>query len=128
MQACFHNRQPGKALALHDQIVREGCIPDQKTYVALARGCLQAGIVDRAAEVVRCAHHLSGHNMMTTRSNPAGVDNKCVEDVLTRLGVDTDSARQLSADVKACTLQRSREEYRPRPRPTGSARTGTRGW
>jgi pentatricopeptide repeat protein len=128
MQACFHNRQPGKALALHDQIVREGCSPDQKTYVALARGCLQAGIVDKAAEVVRCAHHLSGHNLTPTRGNPPGVDNKCLEDVLSRLGVDTDAARQLSADVKACAFQRGREECRPRPRPVGSARTGARGW
>lgn len=128
MQACFHNRQPGKALALHDQIVREGCKPDQKTYVALARGCLQAGIVDKAAEVVRCAHHLSGHNLMTTRGNPAGVDNKCLEDVLSRLGVDTDAARHLSADVKSSSLHRAREEGPSRPRPVGSARAGARGW
>jgi len=122
MQACFHNRQPGKALQLHDQILRDGCIPDQKTYVALARGCLHAGLVDRAAEVVRCAHHLPGHNMMMTRGLAAGVDSKCLEDVLSRLGVDTDIAQQLSADVKTCLARQNRQDQRPRHRPTNSAR------
>merc|ERR1719420_2342938 len=79
IQACFHNRHTAKALALHDQIVAEGCALDQKAYVALVRGCLQAGIVDKAAAVVRCAFHLPGHNMIATRGNPAGVDNKCLE-------------------------------------------------
>jgi len=125
MQACFHNRQPGKALALHDQIVREGCIPDQKTYVALARGCLQAGIVDKAAEVVRCAHHLPGHSLTATRVSPAGVDHKCLEDVVTRLGAETDAARRLSVDVKASTLHRGHEECRSKPRVH---RAGARGW
>merc|ERR1740139_329552 len=37
IQACFHNRHPMKALALHDQLVEARCIPDQKTYVALVR-------------------------------------------------------------------------------------------
>merc|ERR1719223_1999185 len=54
IQACFHNRQLGKALALHDQIVREGLWPDEKTYTVLARGCLQAGASEKAAMVVRC--------------------------------------------------------------------------
>merc|ERR1719218_331962 len=47
IQACFHNRQMAKALALHDHIVDEGCLLDQKVYVALVRGCLQAGAVDK---------------------------------------------------------------------------------
>merc|ERR1719378_651654 len=29
MQACFQNRQLGKALALHDQSVEDGCVFDQ---------------------------------------------------------------------------------------------------
>merc|ERR1719473_1614709 len=35
IQACFHNRQMTKALALHDQVVEEGCLLDQKVYVSL---------------------------------------------------------------------------------------------
>merc|ERR1719428_114695 len=40
LQACIHNRQLGRALQLHDDVIIAHCQPDQKTYNVLARGCL----------------------------------------------------------------------------------------
>merc|ERR1719311_123332 len=42
IQACFNNRQPAKAVDLHDRIIQEGLIADEMTYSALVSGCLQA--------------------------------------------------------------------------------------
>jgi len=101
IQACFHNRHPVKALGLHDQIVQEGCNPDQKTYVVLVRGCLQAGVVDKAANIIRCAYHLPGHGMTQAPGSPAGVDANCLQEVLHRLGANSEAAKKLFAEVKS---------------------------
>jgi len=101
IQACFHNRHPAKALALHDQIVEEGCHLDQKAYVSLARGCVQAGAVDRAADVVRCAHHIPGHNMKQPSGRAVGVDARCLEEVLAKLGENSEAGRRLQQEVAA---------------------------
>jgi len=101
IQACFHNRHPSKALALHDQMVEEGCVLDQKAYVALARGCVQAGAVDRAADVVRCAHHIPGHNLRQPNIRAPGVDARCLEEVLAKLGEKTDAGKRLAMEVAA---------------------------
>lgn len=101
IQACFHNRQMAKALALHDQVVDEGCLLDQKVYVALVRGCLQAGAVDKAAEVVRCACHIPGHSLRQAGGCPVGVDAQCLDDVLARLGRNGESSQKLASEVKA---------------------------
>merc|ERR1719198_730015 len=99
VQACFHNRQPMKALALHDQMVQDGCRPDQKAYVALARGLLQAGATDKAVEVVRCALRLPGHGLQEPRGPRVGVDAQCFDEVLAALAPD--AARSLSADLES---------------------------
>lgn len=101
IQACFHNRHLAKALALHDQIVEEGCALDQKAYVSLARGCLQAGAVDKAADVVRCAHHIAGHGLHQPTGRPTGVDAQCLDEVLSRLGKNTEAGKRLAAEVTA---------------------------
>lgn len=99
MQACFHNRQPLKALALHDEMLKDGCAPDQKVYISLTRGLLQAGALDRAVEVVRCAHRLGGHSLCEHTSGPAaGVDARCLQDVLSALSPE--KARSLKEDVE----------------------------
>lgn len=104
IQACFHNRQLGKALALHDQILREGVTPDEKTYTALAQGCLTAGAADKAAAVVRCAHHLPcGGLLQQTPGRPQGVEAACVEKVIAELGrTNLAAARELEADLRTC--------------------------
>lgn len=110
IQACFHNRQLAKAVALHDQIVQEGCVLDQKAYVALTRGCLQAGAVDRAADVVRCAHHIPGHGMQQPEGRAPGVDAQCLEEVVIKLGRNSEASKRLAAEVaaKGGTTQQSR--------------------
>jgi len=119
MQACFNNRHMGKALALHDQIVAEGCVLDQKAYVALVRGCLQAGAVDKAVEVVRCAHRLSGHSMRVSDGPAPGVDARCIDEVLAKAGKGTSTAQRLCADLQAShACERGRV---PRPRQSGVA-------
>jgi len=101
IQACFHNRHPMKALAIHDQLVEERCVPDQKTYVALVRGCLQAGFVDKAAAVVRCAFHCRGHDMKQADGPAPGVDRGCLQEVIAKLGSGSDAARSLQEDIAA---------------------------
>ena len=67
MQACIQNRQLGKAITLHDQILNDGgCTPDQKTYSCLARGCMNSGAMAKTVEAIRCAFHLPGHSMGQT--------------------------------------------------------------
>merc|ERR1719421_1385040 len=53
LYACFQNRQLPRALKLHDSMITEaGVEPDAKTYAVLARGCVQAGSLDKAANVI----------------------------------------------------------------------------
>jgi pentatricopeptide repeat protein len=109
MQACFHNRQTAKAIALHDEVVLEGCAFDQKAYVVLTRGCLMAGAAERAAEVIRCAHHLPGHGLKQCCGRAPGVDARCLEEVLAKLSPE--SARNLRDDVSKAGGPS--QEYRP---------------
>merc|ERR1719262_1981114 len=106
IQACIHNRQMDRALALHDTMIEEaGCQPDQKLYSVLARGCLQSGFTEKAAQVIRCAHHLPGHTMATAkRSGPPGVEARLLEEVVVRLNAgskdEKEVAQNLVADLK----------------------------
>jgi pentatricopeptide repeat protein len=83
IQACFNNRQASKAIALHDKIIEEGLFPDEMTYSALVKGCLQASLVDKAVHLVKCAHGVA-HPRATGR--PAGVSARCLDDVISALG------------------------------------------
>jgi len=100
MQACIQNRSLGKALALHDQIISEGCRLDEKVYSVLVRGCLQSGAYDKAVDVVRCAHHLPGHTMQQTHGDPVGVEAKCMEEFMSKLDGATDVIQNLKADLQ----------------------------
>merc|ERR1719183_2596964 len=59
IQACFNNRQAAKAVALHDQMIKEGLYPDEMVYSSLVSGCLKAGLVDKAVQLTKYAHGLS---------------------------------------------------------------------
>lgn len=86
MQACIHNRQCQRALSLHDQVVKDGvCVPDTKTYTVMLRGCLQAGLLEKALAVTRCAYHLPGHDLRETDGWYQGVDGSALEDLLASL-------------------------------------------
>jgi len=106
IQACIHNRQMDKALQLHDTMIEEaGCQPDQKLYSVLGRGCLQAGLSQKAVNVVRCAYQLPGHGMASPkRGQVAGVESKLLEEVVSALNsgntADKETAQQLIADLK----------------------------
>jgi len=91
IQACFNNRQPAKAVALYSQIVDEGLYPDEMTHSALVFGCLKAGLVDKAVHLVKCAH---GVAQPRPRGKPAGVNARCLDDVVTALGGRRNQAAQ----------------------------------
>merc|ERR1719274_412747 len=78
--ACFQNRQMGRALELHDNMITEaGVEPDARTYAVLARGCLNAGSLDKVADVVRAAYGLTPVNMGTPKRAP-GMDQRALEE------------------------------------------------
>merc|ERR1719410_3281436 len=92
IQACFHNRQPAKALALLDRLVVEGLRPDEKTNLALVRGFLQLGHVAVAVDVIRRA----------CRDNDSTcVDTGCVDLVVAKLGAKSEAAKSLTKEVEA---------------------------
>merc|ERR550514_1562407 len=105
IQACIHNRQMDRALQLHNTMIEEaGCQPDQKLYTVLGRGCLQAGLSQKAAQVIRCAHQLPGHSMASPkRGQVAGVESKLLEEVVSTLNygnaTDKDNAQELIKDL-----------------------------
>merc|ERR1719460_1101373 len=106
MQACIYNRQMDKAMQLHDTMIEEsGCLPDQKLYTVLARGCLQAGLSQKAVKVVRCAYQLPGHGMASPkRGQVSGVESKLLEELVSALNsgnaADKETAQELIADLK----------------------------
>jgi pentatricopeptide repeat protein len=100
IQACFHNRQHGKALTLHDQMIAEGCNPDEKTYTSLVKGCLQAGFVEKAVTMVRTAYHVPDQSTPQSAGQAPGIDSRCFEEVLAKLGPDSTVAKALLDDVQ----------------------------
>jgi pentatricopeptide repeat protein len=92
IQACFHNRQPAKALALFDRLIADGLRPDEKTNVALLRGFLQMNQVDMAVGMIRKA---------CEGNDPACIDAICVDLVIAKLGVKSEAAKSLTQEVEA---------------------------
>jgi len=102
IQACFYNRQHAKAFAVYDDMVTEGrCMPDEKLFSALVRGSVQAGNIDKAVAFIRCAHDLPGHNLTKLSGCTPGVDTRCVDEVISRLGANSSAAKELLADLQA---------------------------
>jgi len=123
MQACFQNRQCQRAIDLHDHVVSEShCCLDEKAYTVIARGCVQAGAPDKAAQVIRCAFHLPDHSLQQTQGRPQGVELACIEEVLAELGPQSPPARALAKDLKEhCNITLS-EDSLQRPRQQQGAR------
>jgi len=92
IQACLHNRQPAKALALLDRLIVEGLLPDEKTNLALVRGFLQLGHVAMAVDVI---HRACRNN------DPTCVDTGCVDLVIAKLGAESEAAKSLTKEVEA---------------------------
>jgi pentatricopeptide repeat protein len=101
IQACIHNRQVDRSLQLHDTMIEEaGCQPDEKLYTVLGRGCLQAGLLAKAAKVVRAAYQLPGHNMaQPKRGGPSGVEPKLLEEVVSTLSSGNKAEKELANEL-----------------------------
>merc|ERR1719310_1038792 len=102
--ACFQNRQMPRALQLHDSMITEaGIEPDSRTYAVLSRGCLNAGSLEKAADVVRAAYGLSPLKMGTPKRAP-GMEQRALEETMAALST-APSAEQVAvpllADLKA---------------------------
>merc|ERR1719191_1403191 len=80
LYACFQNRQMPRALQLHDSMITEaGVEPDERTYAVLARGCLGAGSIEKAAHVVRAAYRLNPQGLVMPQRAP-GVEVRALEE------------------------------------------------
>merc|ERR1719310_578577 len=98
--ACFQNRQMGRALELHDNMITEaGVEPDSRTYAVLARGCLNAGSLEKAADVVRAAYGLSPVHMCTAKRAP-GIEQRALEETMAALST-APSAEQVAVPLLA---------------------------
>merc|ERR1719321_874476 len=103
MQACMFNKKLDRALALHDTMVKAGCSPDERLYVALVRGCQQNNAPRKAVDVVRAAFQLPGGALAAPGGRVAGVDEVTLGEVCKALqfGSPDDKAagESLKADV-----------------------------
>merc|ERR1719298_288858 len=102
--ACFQNRQMPRALQLHDSMITEaGVEPDERTYAVLARGCLGAGSIEKAAHVVRAAYRLNPQGLVMPQRAP-GVEVRALEEVMNALSASPNAERlavPLLTDLKA---------------------------
>merc|ERR1719379_2663397 len=113
--ACFQNRQMPRALQLHDSMITEaGVEPDERTYAVLARGCITAGSVEKAANVVRAAYRLNPQGLVMPKRAP-GIESRVLEEVMNALSA-TPNAEQLAvpllADLKALGVHVEQTVYR----------------
>merc|ERR1719375_1860995 len=113
--ACFQNRQMPRALQLHDSMITEaGVEPDERTYAVLARGCLQAGSIEKAANVVRAAYRLNPQGLVMPKRAP-GIEIRVLEEVMNALSA-TPNAEQLAvpllADLKALGVHVEQTVYK----------------
>jgi pentatricopeptide repeat protein len=107
IQGCFHNWQPEKALTVYDKIINESLVPDSMTYTVLVRGCLRAGCVEKAAELVRHANGLSSAGPHKMNAAP-GINAGCLEEVVAALGGgDSKQGSALLAEMQECAPARA---------------------
>lgn len=98
IQGCFNNRQPDRAFAVHEQMLREGIELDEKAYTTLLRGCLHAGALDKAVHIVRCAYGM----VEVTRATP-GVEQRSLEELISMLGPHSEVGSALAREVFAAS-------------------------
>merc|ERR1719482_998745 len=113
--ACFQNRQLPRALQLHDSMITEaGIEPDERTYAVPARGCLNAGSCEKAANVVRAAYRLNPQGLVMPQRAP-GIEIRVLEEVMNALSA-TPNAEQLAvpllADLKALGVHVEQTVYK----------------
>lgn len=97
IQACFNNRQANKGVALHDRIIKEGVVADEMTYTVLVRGCLQAGLLDKAVEIAKFAH---GVGLPAGKGWSPGINKRCLDELVSALGgVGSAAAKALQTEL-----------------------------
>jgi len=100
IQGFFNAGQAGKALALHEKILKEGLVPDSMTYTVLVRGCVQGGLLDKAVELVKSAY---GHGPTPSKGTSPGLNAGCFDEVVAALGGTANpEARELVAELGNC--------------------------
>merc|ERR1740117_786792 len=100
--ACFNNRQAFKAIALHDQITKEGLQPDEMTYNVLVQGCLKAGLVDKAVQLAKCA---CGVGALQGKGVYPGIGERCLAELTSALGGPAScAAKALKAELGECCV------------------------
>jgi pentatricopeptide repeat protein len=117
IQACFNNRRPKQAVALHEKIIREGLFPDEMTYTALVKGCLVAGLVDEAIHLAKCAY---GLNTPSVKGIPSGIDARCLEDLLGAM--EPADAKSLRADIAGCQVCCSNKKSKGKGKGKGESK------
>merc|ERR1719329_203911 len=115
IQGCFNAGQPGKALALHEKILKEGVTPDSMTYTVLVRGCVQGGLLDKAVELVKVAY---GHGPNSNKGTPPGLNAGCFDELVFALGPTTAEGKELTVELGNC---------QPAPSGKGSGKGGAKG-
>lgn len=121
IQACFFNRQPSKAVALHDQIIKEGLVPDEKTYTALVSGCLRAGLVQQAVHLTKCAHGLATPKVKGT---PPGIASSCIDELVFAMGLRSEDAKAFLAELACCQVGSSTGNSKGKGKGKGAFKTG----
>jgi len=100
--ACFNNRQAFKAIALHDQITKEGLQPDTMLYDVFVQGCLKAGLVDKAVQLAKCA---CGLGALKGKGMRPGIGERCLADLMSALGgAGSSAAKALKAELGECCV------------------------
>jgi len=101
VQACFHNKQPSRALALHERMLNDKCALDEKAYTSIVRGCLQFRLLDKAVHIVRCAFGVAKGN----EASP-GIDSRTLEELKAALGPNTKCWSSLEAEIHFATRRK----------------------
>jgi pentatricopeptide repeat protein len=121
IQACFNNRQASKAVALHDQMIEEGVVPDEMAYSALVKGCLQASLIDKAIHLARCAHGLAHPKV---RGIPPGINARTLDELSNALDPTSSEAKALLAELASCQVMSSKGGAKGKGKGKGSCKGG----
>jgi len=101
IQGCFNCGQPGRALEVHERIIKEGLRPDAMVYSVLVKGYLHAGLAEKASEVAKVAFGRSSANICGDKA--PGLNAGCIDEVVAALGGSEDErARKLVEELAGC--------------------------
>eukprot|EP00931_Biecheleriopsis_adriatica_P109517 TRINITY_DN8377_c0_g1_i1.p1 TRINITY_DN8377_c0_g1~~TRINITY_DN8377_c0_g1_i1.p1 ORF type:complete len:853 (-),score=199.84 TRINITY_DN8377_c0_g1_i1:178-2736(-) len=98
VHACIQNRRLERALAVHEDLIKERCHADEKFYGVLVKGCLQLHQPLKAIDVIRAAYKLSGGSLT---SGPRIVGVEALEEMLQKISKEEpDACMQLTKELE----------------------------